>query len=97
MQEKLTTDYQSRLHDQEISLKMRNEQLENMSVRLQQREKMNEEERVRLQTLVSRLEIQLRDQTRLVEQDKWKINQEENRLKTLQVCFSEFSYFTRFF
>ncbi|XP_047143187.1 fas-binding factor 1 isoform X2 [Hydra vulgaris] len=89
LQEKFSTDYQALLREQEIVLQMRNEQLENMSNRLQQREKINEEERIRLQTLVSRLEIQLRDQTRLYEQDKWKLNQDENRLKTLQHVFEE--------
>ncbi|XP_065659477.1 repetitive organellar protein isoform X4 [Hydra vulgaris] len=89
LQERFSTDYQALLREQEITLQMRNEQLEIVSNRLQQREKINEEERIRLQTLVSRLEIQLRDQTRLYEQDKWKLNQDENRLKTLQHVFEE--------
>ena len=31
------------------------------------------------------MEIQLREQTRQLEQDKWKLMQDENRIKAMQV------------
>lgn len=32
-----------------------------------------------------KLEVQLREQTRQIDQDKWKMTQDDNRLKAMQV------------
>lgn len=49
----------------------------------------NDEERQRLQTLISKMEVQLREQTKQIEQDRWKLSQQENKLKTWQSSFEE--------
>lgn len=87
LQSKLDATHHSKLEDREQTLKSKDEYLRKLETRLQQQEVSNDAERERLQNLVSKLEIQLREQTRHIEQDKWKLNQDENRLKATQVCY----------
>ena len=93
MQLKIDAAHKSKTDNHELTLKSRDEYLKNHENRLIQQEKGNDEERERLQNLVSKMEIQLREQTRQIEQDKWKLTQEENRLKTMQVSFLLFLFF----
>ena len=86
MQVMIDAAHKSKTNDHEMTLKSRDEYLKNLENRLIQQERGNEEERLRLQNLVSKMEIQLREQTRQIEQDKWKLTQEENRVKAIQVC-----------
>ena len=85
LQLKIDAAHQSKTDNHEMTLKSRDTYLKNYENRLHQQEKSNEEERERLQHLVSKMEVQLREQTRQLEQDKWKLAQEENKLKTMQV------------
>ena len=85
LQNKIGASHQSKLEEREMALKTRDGYLKNLENRLQQQEQGNDEERQRLQDLVSKMEIQLREQTRQIEKDKWKLNQDENRLKAMQV------------
>ena len=72
-----------------MTLKSKDEYLKNLQERLIQQERNNDEERKHLQNLIAKMEIQLREQTRQIEQDKWKVAQEESRVKTLQSAFEE--------
>lgn len=89
LQSKLDATHHSKLEDREQTLKSKDEYLRKLETRLQQQEVSNDAEREKLQNLVSKLEIQLREQTRHIEQDKWKLNQDENRLKATQAAFEE--------
>ena len=50
--------------------------------RLEQQSSNNSQERVRLQSLITKLELQLTEQQRDVEQERWRLRQEESRLKS---------------
>ena len=91
MQHKIDASYQSKLEERERSLKSREEYVRNIEKRLQQQETQNDEERQRLQSLVTKMEVQIRDQARKIEDDRWKLNQSENKLKTWQVLWLWFS------
>lgn len=85
IQKRIDLSHKGNLSDREASLRAKDEFLKSMQERLQRQETESAEERSRLQTLVARLELQLREQGRQLEQDKWKILQDENRLKSMQV------------
>ena len=74
-----------------MSLKSREEYVRNLEKRLQQQEIQNDEERHRLQSLVTKMEVHIREQARKIEDDRWKLNQSENKLKTWQVVWLWFS------
>lgn len=74
-----------------MSLKSREEYVRNLEKRLQQQETQNDEERHRLQSLVTKMEVQIREHARKIEDDRWKLNQSENKLKTWQVFWLWFS------
>ena len=57
--------------------------------RLEQQSSLNSQERVRLQSLITKLELQLTEQTRDVEQERWRLRQEESRLKSMQEALEE--------
>lgn len=52
--------------------------------RLERQSRDTEQEKSRLQGLITKLELQLTDQSRELEEEKWRIRQEENRTKTAQ-------------
>ena len=86
LQQRIDLSHKTALDEREHALKARDEYLRSLEDRLHRQESENEQERGRLQGLVAKLELQLREQGRQIEQDKWKLTQEENRLKTMQVC-----------
>jgi len=89
LQNKIDASHHTKLEEREYSLKSREQYIQNLEHRLQQQENNNDEERQRLQTLISKMEVQLREQTKQIEQDRWKLSQQENKLKTWQSSFEE--------
>ncbi|XP_066919700.1 fas-binding factor 1 homolog [Clytia hemisphaerica] len=89
LQNKIDVSHSSNLSDRELSLRSRDEYLRHLEAKLHSQETSNEDERQRLQSLVSKMEIQLREQTRQLEQDKWKLVQDENRIKAMQTALDE--------
>ena len=85
LQTKIDATHSSSLSERELSLRSRDEYLRHLENKLHSQETSNEEERHRLQNIVSKMEIQLREQTRQLEQDKWKLVQDDNRIKAMQV------------
>lgn len=85
LQKRIDFSHKDNLTDRESSLRVRDEYLKTMQERLHRQETENMEERSRLQGLIAKLEMQLREQSRQLEQDRWKITQDENRVKSLQV------------
>ncbi|WAQ95521.1 FBF1-like protein, partial [Mya arenaria] len=72
------------LDDREITLRAKDEQLKMLQDRLNKQQDDTEQERQRLQELVARLETQIREQTRMLEEERWKVKQEQSRLQGLQ-------------
>ena len=85
LQKRIDSSHKDSLTDRENSLRVRDEYLKTMQKRLHRQESENMEERSRLHGLIAKLEMQLREQSRQLEQDRWKITQDESRLKSLQV------------
>ncbi|XP_052266250.1 fas-binding factor 1-like isoform X2 [Dreissena polymorpha] len=77
------------LDDREISLRAKDEQLKMLQDRLNKQQEDTEQERHRLQELVARLETQIREQTRMLEEERWKVKQEQSRLQGLQSALEE--------
>ena len=92
MQKRIDLSHKDNLNDREQSLRVRDEYLKSMQERLQRQEAESMEERSRLQTLVAKLEMQLREQGRQLEQDRWKVVQDENRVKALQVISLQYFF-----
>ncbi|XP_021344139.1 fas-binding factor 1 homolog, partial [Mizuhopecten yessoensis] len=57
--------------------------------RLTKQQEDNDSERQRLNELTNRLEAQLREQNRQMDEERWKAKQEHNRLHSLQVALEE--------
>ena len=87
MQKRIDISNKSNLGEREYALKARDDYLKSMQERLHRQEVENNEERTRLQSLIAKLEVQLREQSRQQDQDKWKMNQDENRIQSMQVCY----------
>ena len=85
MQKRIDLSHKDNLNDREQSLRVRDEYLKSMQEKLQRQEVESVEERSRLQSLIAKLEMQLREQGRQLEQDRWKVLQDENRMKSMQV------------
>ncbi len=87
MQKRIDISNKSNLGEREYALKARDDYLKSMQERLHRQEVENNEERTRLQSLIAKLEVQLREQSRQQDQDKWKMNQDENRIQSMQVRY----------
>ena len=85
LQKRMDVSHKDNLYERETSLRVKDEYLKTMQERLHRQETENAEERARLQSLVAKLEMQLREQGRQFDQDKWKLTQDENRIVSLQV------------
>ena len=81
--------------ERDITMKTKNEYLSQLQDRLFKQQAENDEERTRLQNLVAKMEVQVREHSRKLEEDKWKLNQEDSRLKSLRVSLEEERRVTR--
>ncbi|XP_041362212.1 fas-binding factor 1 homolog [Gigantopelta aegis] len=77
------------LDEREINLRSKDEQLKILQERLNRQEADNDNERKRLEDLIARMETQLRDQTRILDEERWKLKQEQNRIEALQRSLQE--------
>ncbi|GFN87251.1 fas-binding factor 1 homolog [Plakobranchus ocellatus] len=72
------------LDEREISLRSKDEQLRMLQERLSRQEEDNSRERKRLEDLITRMETQLRDQTKSLEEERWKLKQDQARAEAQQ-------------
>ncbi|GFR58727.1 FAS-binding factor 1 homolog [Elysia marginata] len=72
------------LDEREISLRSKDEQLRMLQERLSRQEEDNGRERKRLEDLITRMESQLRDQTKSLEEERWKLKQDQARAEAQQ-------------
>jgi Fas-binding factor 1 len=84
LQSKVEFKHNSLLNEREVAASARDENLKVLQDRLERQQHSNEMERARLQGLVTKLELQLTEQTRELEQEKWRVRQEESSLKIAQ-------------
>lgn len=61
--------------ERDISIKNKDEYLSQLQERILKQQTENDEERTRLQNLVAKMEIQMREQSRKYEEDRWKLTQ----------------------
>ncbi|GAB1604689.1 fas-binding factor 1 homolog isoform X1 [Argonauta hians] len=73
------------MDEREVSLRQQNEQLKNLQSRLNRQQEENGRERLRLESLIEKLENQLHSQTQQLDDEKWKVKQEVNKYQALQV------------
>lgn len=81
--------------ERDMTAKVKDEYLDQLHNRLLKQQAENEGERSRLQNLVAKMEIHVREQNRRLEEDKWKLNQEESRLKSTRASLEEERKITR--
>jgi Fas-binding factor 1 len=67
--------HKSSQQERDITMKTKNEYLSQLQDRLLKQQAENDEERTRLQNLVAKMEVQIREHSRKLEEDKWKLNQ----------------------
>ncbi|XP_064608004.1 fas-binding factor 1 homolog [Liolophura sinensis] len=77
------------LDEREIFIRTKDEQLSMLQKRLDKQQEENGNERVRLQDLIMRLEKQLADQSRTLDEEKWKLRQEQSKLVSAQSSLEE--------
>ncbi|XP_048575704.1 fas-binding factor 1 homolog isoform X2 [Nematostella vectensis] len=84
MRQQLETTHKSGMEERETVARARDEYLAQLHDRLVRQQAETEEERTRLQGLIAKMELHLREQTRQLDQEKWRLSAEEARVKTLQ-------------
>jgi len=89
LRQKIEVTHKSGLDERELSARARDEYLKQLQERLHRQQSENDEERTRLQGLVSKMELHMREQTRQVDQERWRLSQEESRLKALQAALED--------
>ncbi|XP_028417313.1 fas-binding factor 1 homolog [Dendronephthya gigantea] len=87
--------YKTSQQERDITIKNKDEYLSQLQERILKQQTENDEERTRLQNLVAKMEIQMREQSRKYEEDKWKLTQEDSRLKSLRMSLEEERRITR--
>uniref|UniRef100_A0A670ID67 Fas binding factor 1 n=1 Tax=Podarcis muralis TaxID=64176 RepID=A0A670ID67_PODMU len=73
----------------EIGSRQRDEQLRVLEDRLIRQQRDMEEERNRLQEVISKMEARLNEQTRLLEQERWRVTAEQSKASSLQHSLEE--------
>ncbi|XP_062976391.1 fas-binding factor 1 [Elgaria multicarinata webbii] len=73
----------------EIGARQRDEQLRVLQDRLTRQQRDMEDERGRLQEVVSKMEARLNEQTRLLEQERWRVTTEQSKVDSLQHSLEE--------
>ncbi|CAF0997189.1 unnamed protein product [Rotaria sordida] len=81
---KVEAKHSSVLTDKEIETRAKEQQLKAYEERLQKQALDFERERKNLQELISRLEVHLSEQTKLVEEERWKTLQAQKRMEAMQ-------------
>ncbi|KAH0629508.1 hypothetical protein JD844_011612 [Phrynosoma platyrhinos] len=73
----------------EIGARQRDEQLRVLQDRLARQQRDMEDERGRLQEVISKMEARLNEQTRLLEQERWRVTTEQSKVESLQHSLEE--------
>ncbi|XP_061181663.1 fas-binding factor 1 homolog isoform X1 [Saccostrea echinata] len=89
LQKKVDSWHNMGLDEREIAICSKDEQLRILQERLNRQQEENDLERKRLEDLIGRLETQLREQTRILDEERWKVKQEQTRLQSLQTSLEE--------
>ncbi|XP_078317344.1 fas-binding factor 1 homolog isoform X2 [Crassostrea virginica] len=89
LQKKVDSWHNMGLDEREIAIRSKDEQLRILQERLNRQQEENDLERKRLEDLIGRLETQLREQTRMLDEERWKVKQEQTRLQSLQSSLEE--------
>ncbi|NXU57159.1 FBF1 factor, partial [Turnix velox] len=76
---------------QELAMgaRQRDQQLKVLQDRLSQQQRDMEDERSRLQEVITRMEARLSEQTRLLEQERWRATAEQSKVESLQRSLEE--------
>ncbi|XP_053151771.1 fas-binding factor 1 isoform X3 [Hemicordylus capensis] len=86
---KVEATHQTTSQGLEIGARQRHEQLRVLQDRLTQQQRDMEEERSRLQEVISKMEARLNEQTRLLEQERWRVTAEQSKVESLQHSLEE--------
>ncbi|XP_071954610.1 uncharacterized protein [Antedon mediterranea] len=89
LQVKLEGKHQTHLDEKEIEIRHKDQQLKILEDRLNRQKDDMENERMRLQELIGRLEAHIRQQAKELEQEKWKVKQEQTKLDSLRISMEE--------
>ncbi|CAF3385709.1 unnamed protein product [Rotaria socialis] len=81
---KIEAKHSSALTDKDIESRAKAQQLKAYEERLHLQANDSERERKNLQELISRLEVHLSEQTKLVEEERWKALQAQKRMEAMQ-------------
>ncbi|KAJ6660452.1 hypothetical protein lerEdw1_017876 [Lerista edwardsae] len=86
---KVEATHQTTSHGLEIGTRQRDEQLKVLQDRLTWQQRDMEDERGRLQEVISKMEARLNEQTRLLEQERWRVTAEQSKVESLQHSLEE--------
>uniref|UniRef100_A0A8C8SQ37 Fas binding factor 1 n=1 Tax=Pelusios castaneus TaxID=367368 RepID=A0A8C8SQ37_9SAUR len=73
----------------EMGARQRDEQLRVLQDRLTRQQRDMEEERSRLQEVITKMEARLSEQTRLLEQERWRVTAEQSKVESVQRSLEE--------
>ncbi|XP_041073174.1 fas-binding factor 1 homolog isoform X3 [Carcharodon carcharias] len=86
---KVESTHQSTSHELEINARQRDEQQRAQQDRLMRQQRDLEEERARLQDVITKMEIRLNEQTRLLEKERWRATAEQTKVESMQRSLEE--------
>uniref|UniRef100_A0A8D0GMT2 Fas binding factor 1 n=1 Tax=Sphenodon punctatus TaxID=8508 RepID=A0A8D0GMT2_SPHPU len=86
---KVEATHLSTSQEMEIGTRQRDEQLRVLQDRLTRQQRDMEEERSRLQEVITKMEARLSEQTRLLEQERWRVAAEQSKVESLQRSLEE--------
>ncbi|XP_072339107.1 fas-binding factor 1 homolog isoform X2 [Scyliorhinus torazame] len=86
---KVESTHQNTSHEMELNARQRDEQQRAQQDRLMRQQRDLEEERARLQDVVTKMEIRLNEQTRLLEKERWRATAEQTKVESVQRSLEE--------
>ncbi|XP_078081421.1 fas-binding factor 1 homolog isoform X2 [Mustelus asterias] len=86
---KVESTHQNTSHEMEINARQRDEQQRAQQDRLLRQQRDLEEERTRLQDVITKMEIRLNEQTRLLEKERWRATAEQSKVESVQRSLEE--------
>ncbi|XP_074648580.1 fas-binding factor 1 homolog [Tubulanus polymorphus] len=86
---KVGTQHVNNLDERELYITNKEEEVKRLRDQLQKQQEENERERNRLQDLISKMELQMREQSKQLEAERWKTKQEQNKLDSMQMALEE--------
>ncbi|XP_038632413.1 fas-binding factor 1 homolog isoform X2 [Scyliorhinus canicula] len=86
---KVESTHQNTSHEMELNARQRDEQQRAQQDRLMRQQRDLEEERARLQDVITKMEIRLNEQTRLLEKERWRATAEQTKVESVQRSLEE--------